>query len=37
MDTERLVAELALYVTRGVLFRVACFKKPLLVTQFTKL
>lgn len=37
MDTECLVAEPAPYVTGGVLFRVACIKEPLLVTQFTKL
>lgn len=36
MDTERFVVEPAPYVTE-VLFRVACFKKPPLVTQFTKL
>lgn len=37
MDTECLVAEPAPYVTGGALFRVACVKEPLLVTQFTKL
>lgn len=37
MDTEHLVAEPVPYVTGGALFRVACFKKPLLVPEFTEL
>lgn len=37
MDTECLATEPVPYVTEGVLFRIAFFKKPLLVTQFTKL